>query len=181
MEIEKLKSIIESILFVCGEPVKISKIIKAVELPKPEVENALMMLRNDYAKMRGLSLIIDKDIVQMVSNAENSQYVSVFVKGEMQDNLSQAALEVLSIIAYKGPIGRAGIEMIRGVNSSYTLRSLLMRGLIEREENPDDSRAYVYRVSFDFLRKLGLDSIDQLPDWNDLSQDKRIENILGNN
>jgi segregation and condensation protein B len=181
MEMEKLKSIIESILFVCGEPVKISKIVKAVEEPKPEIENALLMLQNDYAKKRGLSLVVNNEMVQMVSSAENSQYVSAFVKGEMQDNLSQAALEVLSIIAYKGPIGRAGIEMIRGVNSSYTLRSLLMRGLVEREESSNDNRAYVYKVSFDFLRKLGLNNVDQLPDWNELSQDKRIENVLGNN
>lgn len=176
MDIEKLKSIIESILFISGEPVKIARISKIAGVAKPEVENAIMMLQNDYAN-RGLAIIKKEDMIEMATNPENSEFVSELVKSEIQENLSQAALEVLSIVAYRSPITRAEIETIRGVNSSYTLRSLLMRGLIERIDNPSDNRGYLYKVSFDFMKTLGIESIEKLPDWETLSKDGRIESI----
>jgi len=176
MDIEKLKSIIESILFISGEPVKISRISKIAGAPKPEVENAIMALQNDYA-IRGLAIIKKEDMVEMATNSENSEFVSELVKSEIQEKLSQAALEVLSIVAYRSPITRADIEAIRGVNSSYTLRSLLMRGLIERIDNPSDNRGYLYKISFDFMKTLGIESIEKLPDWETLSKDARIESI----
>ena len=176
MDIEKLKSIIESILFISGESVKISRISKIAGAPKPEVENAIMALQNDYA-IRGLAIIKKEDMVEMATNSENSEFVSELVKSEIQEKLSQAALEVLSIVAYRSPITRADIEAIRGVNSSYTLRSLLMRGLIERIDNPSDNRGYLYKISFDFMKTLGIESIEKLPDWETLSKDARIESI----
>jgi segregation and condensation protein B len=176
MDIEKLKSIIESILFISGEPVKISRISKIAGVSKPEVENAIMMLQNEYAN-RGLAIIKKEDVIEMATNSENSEFISELVKSEIQENLSQAALEVLSIVAYRGPVTRAEIETIRGVNSSYTLRSLLMRGLVERIDNPSDNRGYLYKVSFDFMKTLGIESIEKLPDWETLSRDGRIESI----
>lgn len=177
MEIDKLKSIIESILFVSGEPVKISKIAKITGAAKPEVENAIMLLQAD-CQNRGLAILKKEDLVEMATNPENSGYISELIKSEVQENLSQAALEVLSIVAYRGPITRSGIESIRGVNSSFTLRSLLMRGLVERIENPSDSRGYLYKISFDFMKTLGIDSVEKLPDWETLSKDGRIESII---
>jgi segregation and condensation protein B len=97
----------------------------------------------------------------------------------MQEGLSKAALEVLSIIAYKGPISRAEIESIRGVNCSFTLRSLMMKGLLERIDNPKDGRGYLYKISFEFMKKLGIENIDKLPDYQELSQDPRIESVVG--
>jgi len=80
---------------------------------------------------------------------------------------------VLSIVAYRGPITRAEIEAIRGVNCSFTLRALLIRGLLDRTENIKDNRRYLYNISFDFLKKLGMDSVEKLPDWETLN--KKIE------
>lgn len=177
MDIEKLKSIIESVLLISGEPIKISKISKISEASKPEIENALMLLQNEYAN-RGFAIIKKEDMVEISTNPENSKYVLELIKGEIQENLSQAALEVLSIVAYRSPITRADIEAIRGVNSSFTLRSLLMRGLLERTENPKDNRGYLYKISFDFMKSLGLDSIEKLPEWETLSKDERIDNII---
>jgi len=178
VDIDKLKSIIESVLFISGEPVKISKISKILGAPKPEVENALMLLGAEYSN-RGLAIIKKEDMVEMATNPENSGYVSELVKAEIQENLSQAALEVLSIIAYRSPISRAEIESIRGVNSSFTIRSLLMRGLLERTDNPRDGRGYLYKVSFKFLEKLGVEGVEKLPDWEVLSKDGRIDSIVG--
>jgi len=180
MDQEKLKSIIESLLFISGEPTKISRIAKITGAPKPEVENAVMMLQNEYAGGRGMVIVKKEDEVQMATSPENSSFISDLVKSEIQENLSRAALEVLSIVAYRGPITRMDIEAIRGVNSSFTLRSLLIRGLVERIENPKDGRGYLYKISFEFLKKLGIDSIEKLPDFEILSGDSRIDSIIQN-
>lgn len=180
MEQEKLKSAIESILFVSGEPISLEKISKVVETPIAEIENAIMILQNEYAKdARGFVILKKEQNIQMATDPENSQIVDQLVKSEIQENLSRAGLEVLAIIAYRGPITRVEIEAIRGVNCSYTVRSLTMRGLLERIDNPKDNRGYLYRVSFEFLKKLGIESIDKLPDYETLSKDARIDSIVG--
>jgi segregation and condensation protein B len=96
----------------------------------------------------------------------------------MQESLSKAALEVLAVIAYRGPIARAEIEAIRGVNCSVTLRNLLMRALIERKENETDARGYLYSISFQFLKSLGLQSITELPEYTSLMHDERVLVVL---
>jgi len=179
MEIEKLKSIIESILFSVGEPVKIAKLVKITGSAKPEVENALMMLSAEYAGAnRGLTLLRKEDEAQLATNSENAAFVDQIIKSELQESLSTSALEVLSIIAYRGPLTRTDVEAIRGVNCSYTVRNLLMRGLVERIDNPKDNRSYVYKISFDFLKKMGLESVEKLPDFETLSKDERINSVI---
>jgi segregation and condensation protein B len=179
MEQEKLQSIIESILFLSGESLKISRISKIAGASKAEIENAILALQNEYSLgQRGLVILKKEDEVQLATNPENAPFVEQLVKGEMQEALSRAALEVLSIVAYRGPLTRSEIEAIRGVNSSYTVRSLMLRGLMERIENPNDSRGYLYKISFDFLKKLGIDSVEKLPDFEALSKDERIDSIL---
>jgi segregation and condensation protein B len=180
MNIEKLKSVIESILFISGGPVKISKMAKITGAAKPEIENAIMVLQGEYAGGRGMAIIKKEDEVQMASSPDNSSFIAELVKSETQENLSRAGLEVLSIVSYRGPLSRMDIDAIRGVNSTYTLRSLLLRGLVERVENPKSARSYLYKISFDFLRHLGLDDISKLPDWEKLSHDSRIESIIEN-
>ncbi|EKE10649.1 MAG: hypothetical protein ACD_15C00221G0001 [uncultured bacterium] len=106
------------------------------------------------------------------------EFVEQLVKNELEGPLSSAALEVLSIIAYRGPISKPEIEAIRGINCSYTLRNLTIRGLIERENNPKDSRGYVYVVSFDFLKKLGVEKMENLPEYATLSVDERMNSIV---
>lgn len=176
---EKLKSQIESILFISGEPVKISRIVKVTGASKPEIENAIMILQGEYSSgQRGLVILKKEDEIQMATSPENSALVDKLVKSEIQENLSRAGLETLSIVAYRGPMTRMEVEAIRGVNCSFTLRSLLMRGLLERIENPKDSRGYLYKISFEFLKKLGAESVNRLPDFESLSKDERIDSIL---
>jgi len=181
MELNKLKSIIESLLFVSGEPIKISRLAKISGAPKPEIENAIMALSGEYeSQSRGLRIIKKEDRVQMATGPESASYVQQLIEGELQEELSTASLEVLSIAAYRGPITRADIESIRGVNCSYTLRNLLMRGLIDRAENPKDARGYIYSISFDFLKKLGIDDVKKFPDYEIMSKDERMDNIISN-
>jgi segregation and condensation protein B len=181
MDIDKLKSAIESILFISGEPVKISRIVKITSAPKPEVENAIMVLQGEYGTSgKGMAILTKEDEVQMATNPENAGIVDQLVKSEIQENLSKAGLEVLAIVAYRGPMTRMDVEAIRGVNCSFTLRSLLMRGLVERIENPRDNRGYLYKISFEFLKKMGVENVAGLPDFETLSKDERIDSILGN-
>lgn len=179
MEIEKLKSIIESLLYVSGEPVKLTQLVKISGAPKPEVENALMILSAELETgKRGLIMIKNGGEYQLATNPQNSSYVEQLIANELSGSLTQPALEVVSIIAYRQPITRTAIEAVRGVNSSYTLRNLLMRGLIERNDNPKDSRGYIYSISFNFLKKLGIEDIKKLPDYDELSRDERIDSII---
>lgn len=181
MKTENIKSIVESILFVSGEPLAISKICKITKQKKEEMENILSEMEKEYAQgKRGIGIIRKEDSVQLVSNPENSEFVGDLVKSELQESLGKAALEVLSVIAYRGPIARFGIDEIRGVNSSFILRNLLMRGLVERENNPKDSRGYLYKISFDFMKKLGIADISELPDFEKLSKDERVDLIVEN-
>lgn len=178
MELDKLKSAVESILFISGEPVEMARIAKITGAKKAEVENAIIALQSEYAAGRGMIIVKKEDAGQMATAPDNAEIVSEMVKSGIQEGLSKAALEVLSIVAYRGPISRINIEAIRGVNCSFTVRALLLRGLLERVDNPNDSRSYLYKISFEFLKKLGLESIEKLPDFESLSQDSRIESII---
>ena len=179
MDKNKLKSIIESLLFVSGEPVKFSKLSKVIGLEESEVKSAIEDLARSYVENgSGLMILSKEDEIQMVSSNENAEFVEQLVKNELEGPLSSAALEVLSIIAYRGPVSKPEIEAIRGVNCSYTLRNLTVRGLIERKSNPKDSRGYLYSASFDLLKKLGIGNVKDLPEYATLSVDERIGSII---
>ncbi len=178
MQQEKLKSAIESLLFISDEPIAIGKLAKLCDVDVEDVDSVLLSLESDYgAQTRGLAIIKIKDLIQLTTKADNAEIVSKMLKSEIQENLSQAALEVLAIVAYRGPISRAEIESIRGVNCSFTLRALSIRGLIDRMENIKDSRRYLYNISFDFLKKMGVESVEKLPDWDNLSKKSENENV----
>jgi segregation and condensation protein B len=157
---------IEALLFIYGEPIDIKKLAKILGLKESEVKDGLGALEQELSRSeRGLVLIQDKNKVQLATKPEFSKLLEEITKQEFSETLTPAALETLSIISYAGPITRADIEYIRGVNSSFTVRSLLMRGLIEREVDPKRANAYIYSASFDLLRHLGLSNNEDLPEY----------------
>lgn len=179
MEKDKLQSIIESLLLVNGESIAVGKLAKITEVKNEEIIAALDSLEQTYASMgSGLALLRHGEKVQIATKKENSSFVEKLQTVELSENLSQAALEVLSVIAYRGPISKPEIEAIRGVNCNYTLRNLLMRGLIERNDNPQDGRGYVYSITLDMLKKVGVDKVEKLPQYDILSKDERIEAMI---
>jgi len=151
----------------------LEKLIKIAKAKKEAVLEALEELKKDY-EGGGLAILTKDDRYQLGSNSKNTKYIEELVKSEFSEELSKAAIETAAIIAYKGPLTRAEIEYVRGVNSSFTLRNLLMRGLVERIENPKDARSYLYRVSFDFLKHLGVTRIEDLPRYEEYKK-SRIE------
>jgi segregation and condensation protein B len=179
VEREQLQSVVESLLFVSGESLTVASLVKAAGVSEEEVEEVLQGLAEVYrAPDRGLFLVRKGSEVQLTTKPDNAIYAEHLVKGALQESLSKPALEVLSVIAYRGPISRAEIEAIRGVNCSMTLRNLMMRELIERTDNPQDARGYLYEISLPFLKALGLDNVTSLPDYEALRRDERLDAVL---
>jgi len=167
------ESIIESLLFISGEPVSFKKMAKLTSINEGELKLSAGVLVKKYSDRNGgLRIIIKNDKTQMVTAGENSEFVEKFLKADIEGGLSRATSEVVSIIAYRGPLAKLEIEEIRGVNCSFTLRHLMIRGLIERVNNPKDARAYLYKISFDFLKKLGIESVKELPKYDELRKRK---------
>lgn len=160
----ELKHKIESILFVTGEPVSEKKLVKVLEATQEEVRRALEELRNDYNN-RGIVILQKEEEWQFGSAPDCKELIEQLVKSEFTEELSRAALETLTIVAYRGPLTRHALDFIRGVNSSFMLRNLLLRGLLERVENPKDARSYLYKISFDFLKHLGITRVEDLPQY----------------
>ncbi len=160
---------IEAALFYLGEPVSINFLSKTLEVSKKELEKALDELKTNLAE-RGLRLVTHEDEVSLVTAPELSSLVEKIIKDERERDLGRAGIETLSIIAYKGPVSKKEIEYIRGVNSQYALRNLLLRGLVERKTSKDDERVVVYNITGDTLRFLGLSKVSDLPEYGDMKK-----------
>lgn len=181
METE-IKSILESLLFVSGEPMSFSKLSKVTGENESVLKETALEIADEYKnRSGGLRVIVEGGKAQMVTAGENAEAVEKLLKIDIEGDLSRSALETISIIAYRGPISRSEIDEIRGVNTSFTLRQLSIRGLVEKMDNPGDARAYLYRLSFDFLRHLGLEKIEDLPKYKELREKELIsEQIVKN-
>lgn len=167
---------LEALLYVSGEALEKKKIEGLLGVGAEELVAVVTILRERYQDNHcGLMLIEHGSVLEIATKPDHAVVIEKFIRSFLQENLSKAALEVLAIIAYRGPITRATIESIRGVNCSFTLRNLLIRGLITREENPEDNREYVYTASLSLLEKLGIASQNELPDFSVLSQDARLQ------
>lgn len=163
-------SIIEALLFMHGQAMALKELERLLELPAAEVRNAVDELVGEYQN-RGLVLIEKDGAVEMGSHPDAHAYVEKLVTSEFSEGLSRSGIETLAIVAYKGPLSRPEIDYIRGVNSSFTLRNLLMRGLIERTPHPHDARSYTYRISFQFLQHFGLSKLEELPEYESLRKE----------
>jgi segregation and condensation protein B len=160
----KLSHKIQAFLFFKGEPTKISLLEKQLGCSLDEVKAALLELEIE-SKNTGIVLITNNDEVSLGTNPEVSKLIEDATKEELSKDLGRAGLETLSLIMYYGPISRKDIDYIRGVNSAYIIRNLLIRGLIEREEDKRDSRIYLYKGTLDMLRFMGISNIESLPDY----------------
>jgi len=162
-------NMIEAILFVSGEPVKVSRLAAVLGIEEDMVENIAGNMRDRYiSERRGIRLIKLDDSLQLCSSPEFSEDIRRALETRKQPKLSQPALEVLAVVAYFQPITRVFIEQVRGVDSAYTLGLLLERGLVEacgRLAAP--GRPVIYRTSLAFLRMFGLESLSDLPELPD--------------
>lgn len=173
-----LKAKIESLLFISAKPLTVKDLAALTGCSAEEAAEAIGRLKKEKEENGGGTRIIEAGgKYQMASAPENSRLVQEFIKDETTGELSRPSLETLTIIAYRGPIAKLDLDRIRGVNCSLILRNLLLRGLIEA--SPDKKKREIYyTVSLDFVRFLGLGSAKELPDYERLSRDETIEQLL---
>jgi segregation and condensation protein B len=171
-----LKAQIESLLFIAARPLSLKNLARLTGTASCEVENVLKELINDYNNREGgIKILHIGDTFQMSTAPSCSKIVQSFLKDEMTGELTRPALETLTIIAYRGPISKPELEQIRGVNCSLILRNLMIKGLIEEVKEKDEP---FYQISFDFMRHLGITSVEELPDYEKLSKSDILEKIL---
>lgn len=163
----ELASIIESILFVSPKALKTKELAKLLDKDETEIKIALQALAEARAE-QGIVLLESNDEWQLATNPKNSEIVHAFLNTELREKLTDATVETLAIIAYRQPISRTEIEAIRGVSSQYSIRNLLVRGLIQKVQNPQDSRQILYETTIEFLNHMGISSLKELPDFQEI-------------
>jgi len=173
-----LASKIESILFVANRPMGVKKLTEVCEVTRDELSAALDEIATKYnGENSGIRLLRNGNDVQLSTAPDNSKLVQEFLKDETTGELSKPSLETLTIIAYRGPVSKAELEQIRGVNCSLILRNLLMRGLVEAQGEPYEPQT-TFRVTMDFVRFLGVSSVEELPDYEKLRSHENIVRVL---
>ena len=166
MEIDKIKSIIEAILFSAGRIVETKELMAILELSNEDIDSIMQNMKSKYEEQnRGIEIIKVENGYQMCSRKEYYDYIYPIFDNRAKPSLSAAALETLSIIAYNPKITRAEIEQIRGVNSDGTIYKLLEYNLIEEVGRLDSpGRPTIYSTTKDFLKMFGMSSIEELPE-----------------
>ena len=167
----KLEHAIEALLFWRGEPVSLKELMKDLCAKEESVHEALVAL-SENLKDRGLVLLANEEHEYMLgTSTEASSLIEKLTKEELSKDLGKASLETLSLIIYKGPIKRSEIDYVRGVNSTFILRNLLIRGLIDKKPAPDDNRTSIYTPSFKLLSYLGVEKISDLPNFSAVQEE----------
>ena len=166
MEIEKTKAIIEAILFATGRIVKMSELILALEKNEEEIHTIIKSMQEEYkANSRGIEIIQVEDGYQLATKKDLYEYIYPILDKRTKPNLSTAALETLSIIAYNPRITRAEIEAIRGVSADACVYKLLEFGLIEEAGKTDlPGKPMSYKTTDEFLKMFGYSSLKDLPE-----------------
>lgn len=169
-------SIIESLLFASGDPLKDKDIANIIECDIETTRNILELLKENYnTEERGIMLIALNDEYQLVTKAKNTNYIQKLLKINTRQSLSQAALETLAIIAYKQPITRLSIDEIRGVKSDRAVLTLLDKGLIKEVGRLEVAgRPTLFSTTDKFLLHFGLENLEQMPSLDDIVN---LENI----
>ncbi len=163
-ELEKLSNGIEAILFWKGEPISIKKLSEILQKSEEEISASLKILE-EKLQGRGVSLVFKESEVALTTSKDTSELIEKLTKDELVKDLGKAGLETLSIIIYQGPISRAEIDYIRGVQSNFILRNLMIRGLVEKVSNPKDQRSFLYKPTFELLTYLGITKIEEMPEF----------------
>ena len=165
MDAKKLPCAIEAILFVAGEPVNVSELAHALDMTVAELNPVLDGMKADYDRdERGLRLNRFGMSVQLATRPDYAPYIERLLQPVQKQSLTQAAMETLSIIAYRQPITKAEIEAVRGVKCDYSVTSLMNKGLIEEVGRRESlGRPILYGTTERFLSHFGIESLDDLP------------------
>lgn len=169
--------ILEALLFVKTEPLSIKKLSEILKTDEDTIKNSIQSLK-EKLNGRGVRLLLKGDEVMLGTAPEASSVIEAILKEELSKDLGRAGIETIAIVLYKGPVTKNEIDFIRGVNSQFILRNLLVRGMVERIQNPN-GRGALYRSTFDLLRHMGVMEINELPDYEEIR--KTLNNFKEHN
>lgn len=158
---------IEAVLFYKGEPVGKRELARMFGVSEAEVAIGVAAV-TEAMSTRGIRVLETNEEVALVTAPELSEIMEQLRKEELKRDIGKAGAETLSIVLYRGPVTRSDIDYVRGVNSSFILRNLLMRGLVQRSQNPKDARTFVYDASPELLQMLGVTTRTELPEYGDI-------------
>lgn len=167
MHNKNLKSVIESLLFAWGEPLNVNEISKLLNLKPFVIKQTVDDMVREYDENPERGLVIQQfgSSYQLTTKKKNFEFIQSLMQTSVNKSLSSAAMETLSIIAYKQPVTKVEIELIRGVKSSYVIKSLLDKSLIKEVGKLDKpGRPSLYATTDEFLRHFGIKSIAELPE-----------------
>jgi len=153
-------------------------LVKTLSVSKDEIVKAIHELKADLENC-GVRVVFHNDEVTLVTAPEFSETIEKIVKEEREKDLGRAGVETLAIIAYKGPVSKKEIEYIRGVNCQWALRSLLLRGLVEKKGSDKDERVILYSITTDAIMHLGLSHISELPEYEEVKKQLESAEIMG--
>ncbi|MBR7141524.1 MAG: SMC-Scp complex subunit ScpB [Clostridia bacterium] len=175
IDLSMLDELLESILFVSGNGLKIEDIAQHLEIKTSEVNASIKRLKEKYGNKSGIHLLTYNGKAQFASNPAHSDVVACVLNPIRERDLSNAALETIAIIAYRQPVTRLDIEQIRGVNSEYTVQMLLKNNLIEvvgRKDSP--GKPLLFGTTDEFLKRFQLENLSDLPDYETLLESIRV-------
>lgn len=170
-----LEKQIQAILFYEARPMSYKKLANLLNKKEEEITEALENLEKSLADS-SLTLMKKEGEVLLAIHKDYSEIIDNIKKEELNRDLSKASLETLSIILYKNGASRSEIDFIRGVNSSFTLRALMIRGLVEKVASEEDSRKFIYKPTFDLLAFMGVKEVNELPNYNGVNTN--LENSI---
>lgn len=180
MEINKIKSIIEAILFAAGRPVSKKELVLSLEIAEEDIENIIASMQEEYQEQaRGIEIIKIEQSYQLCTKKDLHDFIYPVLDKRNKPNLSNAALETLSIIAYNPKISRPEIEAIRGVSADACVYKLLEYGLIEEAGKIDlPGKPMSYQTTGDFLRMFGYTSLEELPELPRYKMDENQQIVI---
>ncbi|WP_425448680.1 SMC-Scp complex subunit ScpB [Dethiothermospora halolimnae] len=182
MDKREVKSVIEALLFVWGEPLEIKEISTVLDLDKKYLKEVLDEMINEFNYYRrGIQIIQIDNSYQLSTRSEHFDFISKLCTPKKDKQLSNAALETLSIIAYKQPITRIEVEEIRGVKCDKSISTLIEKNLVKEVGRLDKTgRPKLYGTTDNFLKHFGLTCLDQLPEIKEIEKiDEDLEDITG--
>jgi segregation and condensation protein B len=165
-----LEQKIEAVLFWKAEPVTVKKLASLLNDTEENIKNSVNKLKEDL-KNRGICVMEKNDEIVLATNPEISGFLSELTKDEFNRDIGKAGMETLSIVLYQGPVSRKEIDYIRGVNSGFVLRNLMVRGLVEKVEDSNDHRTFLYKSTFELLSFMGVSKVEALPDYDLIRND----------
>ena len=180
MEIKQYQAAMEAVLFASGEPVSLARLAEVLELDEETALRLAEDLKNDYnTRAGGLGIVRLDDRYQMVTRRDYADYIRKTMDIRRNTPLSQAAMEVLAIVAYNQPVTRAFIEQVRGVDCGAVVQGLAAKNLIEEKGRLElPGRPLRYGTTADFLRCFGVSSLSELPPLPQKEEDGMMETTL---